>query len=160
MDAPQRLAAVEAIRQAKAKYFRGVDTGDAELVRSILAEDCELDYRGCVTDPRSGVDLVPSMNVVLHGRASWRAASSQVVSVHHGHQSEVEITGDTTARAVWAMSDRLFLPPGGPYAQIVGYGYYHETYELQDGVWKIKTLRITRLRVEGRPAPRRDGNTR
>jgi hypothetical protein len=37
------LAAAEAIRQIKARYFRGVDTADADLVRSILAEDCVLD---------------------------------------------------------------------------------------------------------------------
>lgn len=149
VDDVQRLVAIEAVRRAKATYFRGVDTGDAELVRGILAEDCELDYRGCVTDPRSGVDLLPQMNRVLRGSASWRAAPAHIVSVHHGHQSEVEITGDTTATAVFAMSDRLHFPPGAPHSQISGSGYYHETYVLEGGSWKIATLRIVRLRVEG-----------
>ena len=33
---------IEEIKQAKAKYFRGVDTSDGPLVRSILADDCLL----------------------------------------------------------------------------------------------------------------------
>ncbi len=47
MTETERLAAIEAIRQLKARYWRGVDLGDGELVRSVLAEDCELDYHGC-----------------------------------------------------------------------------------------------------------------
>jgi hypothetical protein len=40
------------------------------------------------------------------------------------------------------------MPAGGDYAVMTGYGYYHETYEKVHGTWKIKTLRIERLRVE------------
>lgn len=32
---------------------------------------------------------------------------------------------------------------------MTGYGHYHETYEKIGGSWKIKTMRITRIRVEG-----------
>src|SRR3546814_3726925 len=93
----ERLAAIEAIKQVKARYFRGVDTADAELVRGILAADCVLDYRGCCTDPASGKDFMPAMNVVLRGSASWSAAGfakAGIVSVHQGHQSEIELTDD------------------------------------------------------------------
>jgi hypothetical protein len=27
-----------------------------------------------------------------------------------------------------------------------GYGHYHETYEKLDGEWRIKTMKLTRLR--------------
>jgi len=151
MDEVERLSAIEAIRQAKARYFRGVDTGDAELVRGILAADCVLDYRGCCTDPASGRDFFPAMNVVLRGAASWSGdgfAKAGIVSVHHGHNSEIAFTSDIAAAAIWSMTDRLFLPSGAPFAQMTGYGHYHETYERIDGSWKLKTLRMTRLRVE------------
>ena len=39
MDEGERLAAVEEIKQLKAKYWRGVNQTDGELVRSILADD-------------------------------------------------------------------------------------------------------------------------
>lgn len=151
MTETERLGAIEAIKLLKARYFRGVDTADGELVRGILAADCELDYRGCCTDPATGKDFMPAMNIVLRGSANWSAAGfakAGIVSVHQGHHCEIEPTDRDHARGVWAMSDRLFMPAGMPFALMTGYGYYHETYEKSDGAWKIKTLRISRIRVE------------
>lgn len=151
MEEIERLAAIDAIKRAKARYFRGVDTGDAALVRSILAEDCVLDYRGCCTDPLSGRDYLPAMNIVMGSRASWSSGGLRdigIVSAHHGHNSEINIETPTRAKAIWSMTDRLFMPPGGEYAVMTGYGFYHETYEKVGGEWLIKTLRIERIRVE------------
>ncbi len=151
MNDLERLTAIEAIKAVKARYFRGVDTGDSELVRGILAEDCVLDYMGCCTDPKTGRDFFPAMNVIMHGAANWSSegfGKMGIVSAHHGHNCEVEFTSDTTANVIWSMTDRLFMPPGGPFACMTGYGYYHETYEKTGGRWKIKTLRIVRTRVE------------
>jgi hypothetical protein len=151
MNEVERLSAVDEIKQAKARYFRGVDTSDADLVRSILAEDCVLDYMGCCTDPASGRDFFPAMNVVMRGRGSWSDdgfAKMGIVSTHHGHNCEIVFTSDTTADVIWSMTDRLFMPAGGPYAAMIGYGYYYETYAKTAAGWQIKTLRIKRLRVE------------
>jgi hypothetical protein len=151
MNDIERLSAIEEIKQAKACYFRGVDTGDGDLVRSILAEDCVLDYRGCCTDPKTGQDFLPAMNVVMRGAASWPSeglASMGIVSAHHGHNCEITFTSETTADVIWSMTDRLFMPQGAPFSRMTGYGYYHETYQKTDGHWKIKTLHIVRLRVE------------
>jgi hypothetical protein len=153
MNGIERLTAIEEIKQVKAKYFRGVDTGDGDLVRSILAEDCVLDYVGGCTDPSTGIDYVPSTNTVLRGREAWPAGqrvNMGMVSVHQGHTVEIEITSDSTASAIWSMTDRLHFPPGGDYSIMTGYGHYHETYERIGGTWKIKTTRLTRLRVEGK----------
>jgi hypothetical protein len=152
MNEVERLSAIEEIKQVKARYFRGVDTSDPDLVRGILAPDCVLDYMGCCTDPKTGRDFLPAMNVVMRGAASWSSegfAKLGIVSAHHGHNCEITFTSDTTADAIWSMTDRLYMPPGAPFAQMTGYGYYHETYEKVGGAWKIKTLRISRLRVEG-----------
>jgi hypothetical protein len=152
MNELERLSAIEEIKGVKARYFRGVDSGDAELVRGILAEDCVLDYMGCCTDPATGRDFLPAMNVVTRGSASWSSngfAKAGIVSVHQGHHCEIEVTNPTTATGIWSMTDRLFMPPGAPFSQMTGYGHYHETYEKVGGAWKIKTLRIERIRVEG-----------
>ena len=156
MNDLERLSAIEEIKQVKARYFRGVDTSDGPLVRSILAEDCVLDYMGCCTDPKTGQDFLPSMNVVMRGPTSWSDdgfAKAGIVSAHHGHNSEITVTGAATAEAIWSMTDHLYMPPGGPFAKMTGYGYYHETYEKADGRWKIKTLRIARTRVEVQQSP-------
>ena len=146
-----RMVAVEAIRQAKARYFRGVDTDDSELVRSILSEDCVLDYTGCFVDPKTGIDYFPQMSIVVRGRDKWPKRglpSMGIVTVHQGHHADIEITGPTTASGIWAMTDHIFMPAGSPHARITGHGHYHETYEKVGGVWRIKTLRISRLWVE------------
>jgi ketosteroid isomerase-like protein len=150
MNELESLAVMEAIRQLKARYFRGVDTGDAELVRSVLAEDCVLDYVGCCTDPTTRQDFLPAMNLVMRGRESYREGLSSIgiVSVHQGHNVEIEVIGENSAKAIWSMTDRLYMPAGAPYAQMTGYGHYHETYEKAGDGWKIKTLKITRIRVE------------
>lgn len=149
MSEAERLAAIEEIKQLKAKYWRGVDSCDGTLVRSILADDCELDFRGCCTDPSSGVDHLPAMNAVLRGRDAWISdALAGMVTVHQGHQSEIEITGETTATGDWSFTDRFFMPEGAPFARLVGYGNYHDTYEKIEGRWLLKTTRISRLWVE------------
>lgn len=82
---PTQLADIEAVRQAKARYFRGVDSADSALVRSVLAEDCMIDYLGCFTDPVTGHDFFPELNVVIRGRAAWvggGVAARGVVTVH------------------------------------------------------------------------------
>jgi hypothetical protein len=151
MTDSERLAAIEAIRQVKARYFRSVDSADAALASTFLAEDCLLDYRGCCTDPVSGIDHFPEMNAVIEGRAGWLSdafKASGIVTVHQGHQSEIEITSDTTATGTWMFTDRFFIPPGGRYERFEGYGHYHETYEKIGGEWLLKTTRVTRIKIE------------
>jgi hypothetical protein len=148
----ERLAAIEEIKQAKARYFRGVDTSDGALVRSILAEDCVLDYMGCCTDPKTGQDFFPEMNRVMQGRASWGDggfADLGIVTSHQGHNCEISFTSDATADVVWSMTDLMFFPEGARYSRLAGHGWYHETYAKEaDGRWRIKATRIVRSRVE------------
>jgi hypothetical protein len=150
MNSIERLLATDEIARMKARYFRGVDTCDGDLVRQILAEDCVLDYRGCCTDPKTQRDYIPAMNVILRGRASWRSDGMSrlgIVSVHQGHNVDLEFTSDTTAEGIWSMTDRLYFPAGGEFSLMTGYGYYHDTYEKIDR-WMLKSTRITRIRVE------------
>ena len=151
MNELNRLTPVEEIKQLKARYFRGVDQGDGELVRGILAAHCVLDYRGCCTDPKTGRDFIPAMNVVLRGRDQWRSDGMSrlgIVSVHQGHNFELEFTSDTTASGVWSMTDRLWFPPGGEFSLMTGYGHYLETYLKEGERWKLQTTHVTRIRVE------------
>lgn len=149
---PARLADIEALRLLKARYFRGIDAPDPELVRTLLANDCVLDYMGCFTDPLTGEDFFPQLNVVIRGREAWRGggvASMGVVSVHQGYHHEITVTGEATAEAIWCMTDRMFMPEGFKYRLIEGFGSYYDTYVKQDGRWYFQTTRLERLRVVG-----------
>jgi hypothetical protein len=147
-----RLADIEAIKQVKSRYWRGADGGDNQLMRDCFTEDCVLDYTDCFKDPQTGVDFLSTYSHVIRGLANWPTASLKdvgIASSHQGHQAEIEITSPTTAKAIFAMTDRLWFPEGSPVAKLTGYGQYHETYEKQGGAWKIKTLLLTRYKVEG-----------
>ena len=153
MDPVQKLLAIEAIRQTKARYFRGVDTGDGALVRSILAEDCVLDYTDCFVDPASGHDYFPELSMIMRGREAYSGnglSDIGIFSAHHGPNCEIELHDERSARAIWSMSDRLVRSRNGGYQELLGFGYYHETYIKDHDLWYIKTLRLVRTRVEAR----------
>jgi hypothetical protein len=139
----ERLLAIEEIKQLKAKYFLGIDTKDWALWRDeVWAEAAVLD--------------VPSMNHTARGRdalIAWVAAqSADQVSVHHGHMPIITLTSNSTATGLWAMEDLIWRSPGQPlngeYAQVHGWGHYHEEYVRQPEGWRILSTRLTRLRVE------------
>jgi hypothetical protein len=64
----------------------------------------------------------------------------------------IEFTSDTEAKVIWAMEDRLYrtkeypLEDGSTYLH--GFGHYHETYVKLETGWRIRSSRLTRLRVE------------
>jgi hypothetical protein len=127
---------IESIRQLKARYFRMMDTKDWDGLAAVFADDVEIDMTG-------------EGGGVTHGVAEYlpflRQHIETVVTVHHGHMPEIELTSPTTATAIWAMEDELWWPEGGPIRHLHGYGHYHETYEKTPAGWRIKTMTISRL---------------
>ena len=160
----ERLQAIEEIKQLKARYFRCMDTKDWDGMEAVFAPDAELDSRAAMfaRNPITG-ECVQSGRVVNEKDVSdeaWRSFGAAAIrksleaevhpltTVHHGHMPEIEITSPTTARGIWAMEDVIRYSPGHALKTLVGYGHYHETYERIDGRWHIKTLKLTRLRVD------------
>ena len=127
---------VEAIKQLKARYFRSMDTKDWEGMREVFADDVVMDTTSSGGGVVSGADAFVAL---------LREILKDVITVHHGHMPEIEITSPTTARGIWAMQDLLRWPDG---RELRGYGHYHETYERIDGAWRIKTSKLTRLRAD------------
>jgi hypothetical protein len=148
MDAIERLLAIEEIKCLKARYWRSMDTKNWAALAEVFAPDIYFDMR----ESRGAGDMEPSAIIIGVDKVIpfMRAAVEAVQTVHHGHAPEIEITSATTARGIWAMEDRLRWPPGGPFATLDGYGHYHETYERIVGQWKIKSSKLTRLRVDVR----------
>ena len=126
---------VEEIRKLKARYFRALDTKDWELYESVFADDIVVDLR------RAG-------GALFEGRAAfmeYARAMKIVQSVHQGHMPEIDLTGPTSATGIWALEDYNIWEDG---TQNHGWGHYLETYEKKDGRWRIKTMRLSYLRVE------------
>jgi hypothetical protein len=147
MTAIFSAADVEAIKNLKARYYRCMDTKQWDGWNEVFALDATLDTR----------EEAPDLEIVV-GRENIIAFVSNVLegvtTCHHGHMPEIELTSETTATGIWAMEDHLWFSDGHPLgiAQMHGYGHYHETYEKvatenSGGAWYIKTLKLTRLRI-------------
>lgn len=149
---PAELADVEAIKQLKARYFRYLDTKQWQRWRALFTDDCALPGgRYANVD-----DLV----------ATIAAERETATTIHQGHTPEIVLTEPQSARGIWAMSDRVqFAEPARSgraegYWGFVGAGHYEEEYRKDAGVWRISSMRLTRLWVEALvdpPAPQISG---
>ncbi len=127
---------VEEIKKLKARYFRGLDTKDWDLYRSVFTPDMVFTYMG-TGDSIEGLD--PFMEY---------AKSLTMTSVHHGHMPEIELISPSSATGTWSMEDHVRWSDG---FESHGYGHYFETYEKTDGDWRIKTMKLSYLRSDRSP---------
>ena len=143
MNPVDRLIALEDLRLLKARYFRFLDSKQwpewLELFEPDFVGDFDHDSPG----------------LVYRGREAFvsaiREALGPALTLHHGHQPELEVLGPDTARGIWTMQDWLYWPEGGNTVgvtgirSLLGWGHYHETYRKTNGHWRIATLKLTRM---------------
>jgi hypothetical protein len=136
-SAPQpearRPADVEAIRQLKARYLRYIDEQRWAELGDVFTDNAVV---AGADHPQGRQGIVAHIRDLLSGGRS----------VHHAELEALEFTGERTASAKWAMSDRVELPAGSPHAGWSGSGGYHEDYVKDGDAWRIARLRLTRLR--------------
>ncbi len=141
---PDDLAAVEEIKQLKARYFRLLDTQEWDTWGDVFAEDAVMDVSDDTGDDESGLVRGRDRIVTAVSRALAGART-----VHHGHMPEIEIIDAQHAAGIWAMRDTVdFASAGEPPRGLHGSGWYHETYERDDGTWRITSMRLERLQVD------------
>ncbi len=132
---------LEAIRQLKARYCRFLDTKDIESWRSVFATDVVAKVDLAVSTGGADPMTTPPVEGVDQFVPAVLAGIGDAATMHHCHTPEIALTSETTATGIWAMEDHLIYPDG---RELRGAGHYHETYEKQDGAWRIKTLHLTR----------------
>lgn len=150
MDTAERLAAIEEIKQLRAKYWRCIDAKQFDDIADLFTEDAWFDSSEAQFDPVLGqqpgsepAELWSTRQVIVDKIRAGMPEGLQ--SAHMGHTPEVEILTDTTASAIHPFNDRLTMPG---ILSFNGYGYYYDTYEKgTDGKWRVKTCTIKRLRV-------------
>jgi hypothetical protein len=152
MDQLFRLIAIEDIKALKARYFRANDTKDRALLRSCFTSDISLDARGATTDPITGVNAAPDLTDKVYKGVDTVldvvfAGLQGTTTVHQACLPEIEILSESDATGVWALFDALLFSKGSV-SELTGYGHYHDIYERVDGKWKIKAVKISRLRLD------------
>ena len=136
---------LEAIRQLKARYCRYLDTKDIESWRDVFTADVVVTLDMAVSSRGADPMTAPPLEGVDRFVPAALAGIGNAATMHHCHTPEITLTSDTTATGIWAMEDRLIYPDG---RELRGAGHYHETYEKQDGTWRIKSLHLTRTILE------------
>ena len=132
---PEKFAAMEAIKQLKARYFRYMDTKQWDKLKTVFTADLVADFREGPGDLCYGRDVYLDMLIGAIGEAT---------TVHHGHTPEITLLSDGTAAGIWAMYDIV----DHPQFLLEGWGHYHEKYQTDsDGNWRIAELRLTRLKL-------------
>ena len=153
----ERLLAIEGVRKAKATYLYALDTKQLDLLESVFTRDAVVDFRAeRDLEPGEGYERLPPVEqalaqgdiAVAQGSGAIAAMCATVkdwVTIHHAAAPIIEITGPDTATAIWPMFD---LMDSGAHVQR-GYGHHHDTYRREDGAWRIQSIQVTRLRLEG-----------
>jgi hypothetical protein len=141
MDRLAEIVEIEEIKRLKARYFRLMDEKRWDEWAELFAEDFEAIVHG------------PHPELRFHGRDDFvsrnRRTLAAAPTVHHGHMPEIELESPTRARGIWAMFDYVELPE----LTLRGHGHYHEEYVKQGGRWRIRSMRLTRLRCDVTPGP-------
>jgi hypothetical protein len=157
------LIAIERIKQLKGRYCLYLDLKDWQAYADLFAMEATLVTDSAVStngqDPKSlpeirGRKAIGNFLAELLPRGS--------ITVHQCHTPIIDITSATTACGIWAMEDIVQMPGFHLHAR----GHYHETYVIEDGLWRIASLHLTRTRIdmlEGDPSgppPRGSGTDR
>lgn len=141
MDAND-VVEIEQIRQLKARYFRLMDQKKWSEWVDVFTEDVRIETP--IDTPDQGAIVgreafVTYLSPILEG----------VITCHHGHMSEIAVTGPDSAEGIWSMEDHLDWPPESGMGKMWGTGWYREQYRKgDDGRWRIASLVLERIRIE------------
>jgi hypothetical protein len=142
MDPLQELVEIEAIKQLKGRYQRGVDTKDWDSLAQTFAPDARSIYSGGKYSFQGREAIMDFLSSSL--------GNEKIASMHHAHTPEIQITSETTARGTWYLEDFVINEsagnehmPGG--TVLHGTGIYSDEYVKIDGEWKISLTGYERI---------------
>jgi hypothetical protein len=129
------LEAIELIKQLKSRYFRFLDTGNMQGLRSVFSEDPGIHYRS------------PSYEYKKQGWGELAAFFEESFSktkfgIHTGHHPEITVSGDT-ATGIWYLHDKFVSLDSG--ITFEGSAIYQDRYVKEEGEWKIEFSEYDRL---------------
>jgi hypothetical protein len=132
----QALEDLEAIRQLKYRYFRCLDLKQWDELRGCFTPEATVEYG-------DGQYRLQGVGAILDFLVRSLGSDSGALGSHHGHQPEIELTGRTTARGVWALDNYLFQPARKRALRIAA--YYRDEYVKVSGRWRIAHTGYTTL---------------
>lgn len=113
------------IEQVLRRYCRGVDRGDAELIRSVYHADATDDHGGF---KGKGVDFADRVVASMNGRVQ--------ATMHNLHQTNIALNGLAARVETYFTAHHRIAEDGGTRLETFG-GRYVDRFEKRFGQWKI-----------------------
>jgi len=139
-DFERRIARLEAesdIRKLKARYLNACDAKNIDDIRACFTEDAEIVFPPIGSFGLDGlIDIFTQM-----------AASTPIADVHHAHNGEITISGDT-AEARWNLGFATYDPRNKSFRMLSS--FYEDRYRKTSKGWLISFTKSTpRTIVDG-----------
>jgi bile-acid 7alpha-dehydratase len=129
---------IDAIKQLRYKYLRTLDTKEWDAMAECFSEDAVSSYD-------SGAYSFTGRDAIMDFLRKALGAP-HLITLHHCHHPEIELTSDTTAKGTWYLEDKVIDTKSGMHLQ--GAAFYSEEYVKIDGAWKIKSTGYRRTYEE------------
>lgn len=131
------LEEIEAIKRLKSKYLRCVDTKSWNELAECFVADATTSYD-------SGAYSYQGVDAIIKFLSETLAPT--MITMHHGHNSEIDITNEDTAMGIWRLEDYNIIPEMN--LSMHGAVIYHDEYVKVEGKWKIKHTGYERIFME------------
>ncbi|GAG23052.1 unnamed protein product, partial [marine sediment metagenome] len=123
---------IEAIKKLKVKYFHSIDRKRWDKLAECFSKD------GIWESGRHQVKLEGVEAIVQFIKG--QEGEDHIITTHQGHNPEIEITSDTTAKGMWALyyykeniKEKIRRQSGA---------FYDDDYVKENGKWRIEYLRL------------------
>lgn len=130
------LEDVEAIKKLKSRYWRCIDRKLWDELANCFVEDVAFEILQPAIKLRGRKEIVQFLAERL----------SSTITAHQGHNAEIEIASDTTARGMWTLYDEMRNVQAN--TTLRGYGFYEDEYAKEKDGWKIKSIKFIRSFME------------
>jgi len=137
----QKLRDIQAITKLKSKYLRCIDKKLWDEIRGCFTEDVTANY-----GPRWKFQGIETIVEFLNEQFG----SDHIVSLHQGHNPEIEMTSGTTAAGTWQLYSHGVNHETNTTIRIGN--FYEDEYAKENGEWKIRSIKIIRMFMEAMKA--------
>jgi hypothetical protein len=141
MDPLHELREIEAIKQLKYRYMRGIDEKLWSQIEQCFTENATCAYSGGKY-AFEGRDAIMKFLTESMDRPSF-------LSSHRVSQPEISLTSESSAVGIWALEDYVIDTQHG--LTIHGGAFYRDEYVKPDGEWKIQHTGYTRTFEQMQP---------
>lgn len=144
-----RLEAIEAIRRLKHRYLRACDFKEPDTFRECFVA------RGAIVDygPRMGKFEDADGIAEVYRRVALERVDGvyNVLDMHHGLQSDIDVISETEATGAWTLRFRQIDRRAA--VERVSAIEYNDRYEIEDGEWRIRSCHVRTLWTLVTPLP-------